>query len=149
MKLRLALLAIAVAAAGWSLWQYLEFRSCGKRSCSPAEGEPVLRLASGREIPVLSTTLNENRQLVINYVTRHDREDTKSLCDEAKAVWEEARKNLDTRRMERAVLSPTSPESELLGMKYVVVPLYTCCVSTHLRVEKDRSGSWIFPQCPG
>jgi hypothetical protein len=51
--------------------------------------------------------------------------------------------------MERAVLSPTSPESEFLGMKYVVVPLYTCCVSTHLRVEKDRSGSWVFPQCPG
>jgi len=47
------------------------------------------------------------------------------------------------------VLSPTSPESEFLGMKYVVVPLYTCCVSTHLRVEKNRSGSWVLPQCPG
>ncbi len=149
MKIRFALLAIGLAAAGWSLWQYLEFRSCGERSCSPVEGEPVIRLASGLEIPVLSTTLNENRDLVINYVTGHDREDTKALCAEAKDVWEEARKNLDTRRMERAVLSPTSPESELLGMKYVIVPLYTCCISTHLRVEKDRSGSWVFPQCPG
>jgi hypothetical protein len=148
MKARIVFLAIAVAAAGWSLYQYLEFRSCGKRACSPAEGAPVLRLASGVEVPVLSTHPNENRELVINYVTRHDRDDTRALCDEAKVVWEAARKNLDTRRMESAVLSPTSPESELLGMKYLVVPLYTCCVSTHLRVEKDRSGGWIFPQCP-
>ncbi len=149
MKNRVAILAIAVAATGWFLWHYLEFRSCGARSCSPAEGEPVLRLASGLEVPVLSTTLNENRHLVINYLTGHDREDTKALCDEAKEVWEEARKNLDTRRMNRAVLSPTSPDSELLGMKYAILPLYTCCVSTHLRVEKDRAGSWVFPQCPG
>jgi hypothetical protein len=149
MKLRLVLLSIAVAAAGWFLWHYREFRSCGERSCSPVEGEPVLRLSSGLEIPVLSTHLNDTRDLVINYVTGHDRKDTKALCVEAREVWEEARKNLDTRRMERAVLSPTSPASELLGMKYGIVPLYTCCVSTHLRVEKDGSGSWNFPQCPG
>jgi hypothetical protein len=98
---------------------------------------------------VLSTHLNEGRDLVINYLTSHDREDMPTLCAEAREVWDEVRKKLDTRRMERAVLSPTSPESEFLGMKYVVVPLYTCCVSTHLRVEKDRSGSWVFPQCPG
>ncbi len=98
---------------------------------------------------MLSTHLNENRDLVINYVTQHDREDMKALCDEAKNVWVEAQKNLDTRRMERAVLSPTSPASELLGMKYLIVPLYTCCVSTHVPVEKDSSGSWVFPECPG
>ena len=149
MKLRLGLLAIGVIAAGWSLWHYREFRACGERSCAAPEGEPALRLASGREIPLLSTHLNEGRDLVINYVTSHDREDLPALCDEAKQVWEEARKNLDTRRMTRAVLSPTSPDSEFLGMKYFVVPLYTCCVSTHLRVEKDRSGRWVFPQCPG
>jgi hypothetical protein len=109
----------------------------------------MLRLESGREVPVLSTLLNEGRDLVINYLTSHDREDTPALCDEAKEVWDEARKKLDTRRMERAVLSTTSPESEFLGMKYLVVPPYTGCVSTHLRVEKDGSGSWVLPQCPG
>jgi hypothetical protein len=93
--------------------------------------------------------MNEGRDLVVNYLTSHDREDQPALCAEAKDVWDEVRKKLDTRRMDRAVLSPTSPESEFLGMKYLVVPLYTCCVSTHLRVEKDRSGTWLFPQCPG
>jgi len=149
MKLRLGLLAIGVLAAGWSLWHYREFRACGERACSPADGAPRIRLESGREIPVLSTHMNEGRDLVINYLTSHDRDDTPALCDEAKEVWDEVRKKLDTRRMDRAVLSPTSPESEFLGMKYVVVPLYTCCVSTHLKVEKDRSGSWAFPQCAG
>ena len=148
MKLRFGLLAIGVIAAGWALWHYREFRACGERSCTAPEGQPVLRLESGQEIAVLSTHMNEGRDLVINYLTSHDREDMPALCDEANAVWDEVRKKLDTRRMERAVLSPTSPESEFLGMKYVVVPLYTCCVSTHLRVEKDRSGSWVFPQCP-
>jgi hypothetical protein len=149
MKLRVGSLAIGIVAAGWALWHYLEFRACGERSCSALEGEPVLRLGSGQEIPVLSTHLNEGRDLIINYLTVHDREDRPALCDEAREVWDEAQKKLDTRRMERAVLSPTSPESEFLGMKFLVVPLYTCCVSTHLRVEKDRSGNWAFPQCPG
>jgi hypothetical protein len=149
MKLRIPLVVIGLIAAGWSIYQYLEFRSCGERSCTPDASQPVLRLASGVEVPVLSTHPNENRELVINYVTRLDREDKGALCAEAKVVWEEARKNLDTRRMKTAVLSPTSPKSELLGMKYLIVPLYTCCVSTHLRVEKDRSGDWVFPQCPG
>jgi hypothetical protein len=149
MKGRLGLVALAAVAAGWFLWHYLQFRSCGDRACTPEAGQPVIRLSSGAEVPVLSNHPNENRDLVINYVTRHDRDDTRALCDEAKDVWEEARKNLDTRRMERAVLSPTSPKSELLGMRYGIVPLYTCCVSTHFRVEKDRSGSWIFPQCAG
>ena len=146
---RIGLLAAALAAASWSLWHYREFRACGKRSCAAPEGEPPLRLESGREIPLLSTHLNEGRDLVINYLTGHHREDMPGLCDEAREVWDEAQKKLDTRRMERAVLSPTSPESEFLGMKFLVVPLYTCCVSTHLRVEKDRSGGWVFPQCPG
>jgi hypothetical protein len=149
MKLRLGLLAIGVAAASWFLWQYLQFRGCGARACSPAEGEPMIGLESGRQIPVLSTHMNEGRDLVINYLTVHDRGDTPALCKEARQVWDQVRKKLDTRRMERAVLSPTSPESEFLGMKYLVVPLYTCCVSTHLQVEKDRSGTWVFPQCPG
>lgn len=150
MKLRIGLFALALAVAGWSLWHYREFRECGGRFCSPPEGEPRIRLESGSEIPVLSTSMNEGRDLVINYLTGHDREDTSAICDEAKEVWEEARKKLDTRRMERAELRPTSPESEFLGMKYLVVPLFTCCVSTPLRVEKDdRSGSWVFPQCPG
>lgn len=147
MKLRIVFFAISVAAASWALWQYLQFRGCGERSCSPAEDAPVIRLESGREVPVLSTHMNEGRDLVINYLTSHDREDISALCEEAKEVWEEARKKLNTRRMERAVLSPTSPESEFLGMKYLVVPLYTCCVSTHLKIEKDRSGGWSFPQC--
>ncbi len=149
MKLRFGLLAIGIIAAGWALWHYREFRACGERSCAPLEGEPRIRLQSGREVPVLSSHMNEGRDLVINYLTSHDREDMASLCDEVREVWDEVRKKLDTRRMERAVLSPTSPESEFLGMKYGVVPLHTCCVSTHLRVEKDRSGGWVFPQCSG
>ncbi len=149
MKLRYVLIAIGVAAAGWSLWHYREFRRCGERSCTPAEGEQPFRLASGREIPLLSTRMDEGRHLVVNYLTRHDREDTAALCDEAKEVWTAALERLDTRRLERAVLSPTSPESEFLGVEYLIVPLYTCCVSTHLRVEKDRSERWVLPQCPG
>lgn len=149
MKLRLGLIVFVAAAASWFLWHYREFRSCGERSCTPAEGEQPFQLESGREIPLLSTRMDEGRELVINYLTRHDREDMAALCGEAKEVWDEARERLDTRRLERAVLSPTSPESEFLGMKYLLVPLYTCCVSTHIRVEKERSGRWVFPQCPG
>jgi hypothetical protein len=148
MKSRFFVLAAALFAAGWFLWQYLEYRSCGERSCSPPEDGPILRLASGEEVSVLSTQLNEGRDLNLNYLTRHGRDDLSALCDEARRVWEAASDQLDTRRMDRAVLSPTSPESEFLGMKYLVVPLYTCCVSTPLKVERDRSGSWVFPQCP-
>lgn len=148
MKARLGLLAFGVLAGGWFLWHYLQFRGCGARSCSPAADAPTIHLASGREVPVLSTHLNDERDLVINYLTSHDREDISSLCDEAKEVWEESQKKLDTRRMRRAVMSPTSPESEFLGMKYLVVPLYTCCISTHLKVEKGPSGIWAFLQCP-
>lgn len=149
MKLRIGSLALAIVAAGWALWHYREFRACGERSCSASEGEPRIRLESGQEIPVLSTHLNEGRDLVINYLTSHERDDIEALCGEAKQVWKAASEKLNTRRMDRAVLSPTSPESEFLGMKYLVVPLYTCCVSTHLKAEKDRSGNWVFPQCPG
>ena len=148
MKVRIVLLAIGIVAGGWSIYHYREFRACGERSCSPAADQPRIRIESGRELPVLSTTMNEGRDLVINYLTSHDREDLASLCAEATEVWQEVRKKLDTRRMERAVLSPTSPESEFLGMKYLVVPLYTCCVSTALQVKKDPSGGWVFPQCP-
>lgn len=147
MKSRFLLLATALVAVGWFLWHYRGYRSCGERSCSASEGAPVLRLESGREIAVLSTHLYDSRDLIINYLTVHDREDMKALCDEARQVWEKASETLDTRRLDRAVLSPTSPESEFLGMKYLVVPLYTCCVSTHLKVEKDGSGNWVFPQC--
>jgi len=102
MKLRFGLLAIGVVAAVWSLWHYREFRACGERSCSAPEGEPRIRLESGREISVLSTHLNEGRDLVINYLTSNDREDTPALCDEAKEVWNEAQKKLDTRRVRNA-----------------------------------------------
>jgi hypothetical protein len=148
MKFRVTLAVLALLAAGWSLWHYLQFRACGERSCAPAEGAPVLRLASGREVAVLSTHLDEGRDLVINYLTDHDREDMKSLCVEAREVWAAASEALDMRRLDRAVLGPTSPKSEFLGMKYVVVPLYTCCVSTHLKIQKDRTGSWVLPDCP-
>jgi hypothetical protein len=148
MRFRFVLAAVAPIAAGWSLWHYIEYRSCGERSCSPPEGAPVLRLDSGRQVAVLSTRLDEGRDLVINYLTAYNREDMRALCAEAREVWEKASETLDTRRLDRAVLGPTSPESEFLGMKYLVVPLYTCCVSTHLRIEKEGSGSWVFPQCP-
>ena len=72
MKLRFGLLAIGVIAAGWALWNYREFRACGERSCTPPEAEPGIRLESGREVPVLSTHLNEGRDLVINYLTSYD-----------------------------------------------------------------------------
>jgi hypothetical protein len=148
MKFRVTLAVLALLAGGWFLWHYLQYRSCGERSCPPPEGEPVLRLASGREVAVLSTHLDEGRDLVINYLTDHDREDMKSLCGEARDVWAAASETLDTRRLDRAVLSPTSPESEFLGMKFLVVPLYTCCISTHLEIEKDRAGRWVLPDCP-
>jgi hypothetical protein len=148
MKFRIIFALVALVAGGWSLWHYLQFRSCGERSCRPPEGEPVLRLASGREVAVLSTHLDEGRDLVINYLTDHDREDLESLCDEARQVWTAASEALDMRRLDRAVLSPTSPDSEFLGMKYLVVPLYTCCISTHLEIEKDVSGRFVFPDCP-
>ncbi|HEY7699799.1 MAG TPA: hypothetical protein VIE88_15360, partial [Vicinamibacteria bacterium] len=98
MKVRIGLAAVAVVAASWSLYQYREFRACGTRSCSPADDQPRIRLESGREIPVLSTTLNEGRDLVVNYLTSHDREDLAALCAEAKEVWREVEKKLDTRR---------------------------------------------------
>ncbi|MGH9321250.1 MAG: hypothetical protein ACRD21_21275 [Vicinamibacteria bacterium] len=147
MRFRSVLLVVALVAAGWFLWHYREYRSCGERFCVASGDVAPLRLESGREVPVLSTLLNEKRHLVINYLTSHARADTEALCTEAKAVWESARARLENRLMDRVVLGPTSPESEFLGMKYGVVPLYTCCVSTYLEAEKDRSGAWLFPQC--
>jgi hypothetical protein len=99
-------------------------------------------------VRVLSTREDERRRLVLDYLTEHDREDVRALCEEAKGVWQSVSRTIDTRRMDRATLGPTSPRSEFLGMKLLVVPLYTCCVSTYLRVERDRSGDWIFPECP-
>jgi hypothetical protein len=146
--LAIAAIPAVLAAAVWSAWHYREYRTCGERSCSPSSDDPSIRLESGEEIRVLSTREDERRRLVLDYVTRRDRNDVVSLCQEARAVWRSVSRTIDTRRMERATLSPTSPESEFLGMKYLVVPLYTCCVSTSLRVEKDDSGGWVFPDCP-
>lgn len=140
-------LVVATAAAGWFGWHYLQFRSCGDRFCTPQGDQPPIRLSSGEELPVLSTHLSDEGRLVVEYLSRRDRDDMDALCDEAKEVWKSVSAELDTRRMSRVTLGPTSPESEFLGMKYLVVPLYTCCVSTHLTVEKDRSGKWTFPQC--
>jgi hypothetical protein len=146
--LAIAVIPVGLAAAVWSGWHYRQYESCGERSCSPASDDPTIRLESGEEIPVLSTREDERRRLVLEYVTRRDRDDLASLCEEARAVWRAVGQTIDTRRMERATLGPTNPESEFLGMKYLVVPLYTCCVSTYLRVEKDRTGAWVFPECP-
>ena len=146
--LAIAAIPAVLGAAVWSAWHYRQYQSCGERSCTPASDDPTIRLESGEEIRVLSTREDERRRFVLDYVTRHHRDDLASLCEEARAVWRSVSGTIDTRRMERATLGPTSPASEFLGMKYVVVPLYTCCVSTYLRVEKDESGRWIFPECP-
>jgi hypothetical protein len=138
---------VVALGAGWFGWHYLQFRNCGDEFCAPRGGQPGIRLASGEELPVLSTHLGDSGRLVVDYLTRRDRDDLGALCDEAKEVWKSVSATLDTRRMTRVTLGPTSPESEFLGMKYLVVPLYTCCVSTHLTVEKDPTGEWSFPQC--
>lgn len=146
LRFLLALVA-ALAALGWFGWHYLQYRGCGERFCTPQGDQPPIRLPSGEELPVLSTHLSDGGRLVVDYVTRRDRDDRAGLCGEAEEVWKVVSESLDTRRMKRVTLGPTSPESEFLGMKYLVVPLYTCCVSTHLTVEKDSSGEWRFPEC--
>jgi hypothetical protein len=148
MKTWLWLCLVALVAGGWSLWHYREFRRCGEVTCSPNPDDPTVRLAAGGEIRVLRTHSDERRRLVVDYVTGLDRADLEGLCREARNVWESLGVELETNRLERAVLSPVSPSSEFLGMKWVVVPLYTCCVPTPLRVERTRSGAWTFPDCP-
>ncbi len=140
-------LVLALAAGGWFGWHYLQFRSCGDRFCTPQGDDPPIRLASGEELPVLSTHLSDEGRLVVDYLTRQHRDDMPALCNEAKEVWKSVSGDLDTRRMSRVTLGPTSADSEFLGMKYLVVPLYTCCVSTRLTAEKGTSGEWTFPQC--
>jgi hypothetical protein len=147
MRSRSIWLVVALAAAGWFGWHYIQFRACGERFCTPQGDQPPIRLSSGAELAVLSTHLDDGGRLVVDYLTRHDRDDMAALCDEAREVWKSVGEKLDTRRMTRVTLGPTSPRSELLGVKYLVVPLYTCCVSTHLTVEKDGSGGWTFPEC--
>jgi hypothetical protein len=147
MRWLVAFSVVAIAGAGWASWHSMQFRSCGARTCAPESDDPTLRLRGGREVRVLGTRQDEGRRLVIDYLTELDRADLRGLCAEAEEVWEAALTELDVRRLERAVLGATSPKSEFLGMKYGVVPLYTCCVSTYLRVEKDRSGAWTFPEC--
>jgi hypothetical protein len=147
MRSRFVWLLIALTAGGWFGWHYLQYRSCGERFCTPQSDQPPIRLSSGEELPVLSTHLSDERRLVVDYLTRHHRDDMTALCSEAKEVWKSVSSDLDTRRMSTVTLGPTSAASEFLGMKYLVVPLYTCCVSTHLTVEKDSSGQWTFPQC--
>lgn len=146
-SMRWVLTLIALLAAGWFGWHYLQFRSCSERTCQAPSGEPPIVLASGKELPVLSTHLDDGRHLVIDYLTEHPRTDRGALCREAEEVWQSVKQEMNTRRVERVVLGPTSPDGEFLGMKYLVVPLYTCCVSTHLRVQKDASGKWVFPDC--
>lgn len=138
----------ALAAAGWFGWHVVEFRRCGDRICAPGLDEPALQIASGRKVHVLATGSNGRGALTIEYLTGIDRENRGELCSEAKAVWRAATEAMDMRRVERAELQPTSPESEFLGMRYLVVPLYTCCVTTPLGVRKDVAGAWSFPDCP-
>jgi hypothetical protein len=138
---------LGTVAAGWALWHYRQFRRCGELTCSPTPDDPTLRLPNGGEVRVLRTHRDEARRLTVDYVTSLDRTDRDGLCLEARNVWESLGAELATDRLERAVLSPVSPSSEFLGMKWVVVPLYTCCVPTPLRVERARSGDWTFPDC--
>lgn len=148
MQSKLWLAVAALVAAGWFGWHALEFRRCGDRVCAPGLDDPALQIASGRKVHVLATRSNERGALTIEYLTGIDRENRSELCSEAKAVWRAATDAMDMRRVERAELQLTSPESEFLGMRYLVVPLYTCCVTTPLGVRKDVSGAWIFPDCP-
>lgn len=97
---------------------------------------------------MLSTRVSDRGTLVIEYLTGIDRDERGDLCKEARAVWRALADRLDLGRVTRAELLPTSPDSEFLGMSYLVVPLYTCCVATPLGVRKDVSGAWTFPDCP-
>jgi len=100
-------------------------------------------------VAVVNRRLDEREQPVIDYLTHIDRSDVTSNCAEVKAVWEALESQLDTRRTRRVLLGPTNPATEFLGLSKGIVPLYTCCVTTYFRVEKDRSGGWTFPDCPG
>lgn len=139
---------VALVAAGWAGWHYLQFRSCGVRTCPPLTDRPPVRLDSGGEVGLVAIRHDGRGHLVVDYLTRHDRADRAALCTEARAVWEALRDELDTPRTERVFLGPTSPESEFLGMEYGVVPLYTCCVTTPIRADKEASGEWSFRDCP-
>jgi len=140
-------LILLLAASGWFGWHYRQFRSCGEHTCPPIAGREPLTLDSGEQVALVSTRVDERGRLVIDYRTDLDRADAAALCEEARAVWESARAELETGRVEHVILGPTSPSSEYLGMRYGVVPLYTCCVTTPIRADKTRSGTWTFPDC--
>lgn len=142
-----AALVVVLAAGGWFGWHYLQYRSCGERTCPPTTERAPLELDSGGTVSLLSTRVDERGRVVIDYLTDHDRTDRAALCEEARAVWEAAREELDTRRLDHAVLGPTSPKSEFLGLSYGVLPLYTCCVTTPLGADKTRDGTWTLPEC--
>lgn len=145
---RTVLAALVVSAAVWFGWHYVQFRTCGARTCASPTAERPIRTASGRDVAVLDARVGEKGRLVVEYLTEHDRTDVAALCEEAREVWDAVSPKLDTRRTDDAVLGPTNPRGEFLGMRHGVIPLYTCCVTTYLRAEKDRSGKWTFPDCP-
>jgi hypothetical protein len=46
----------------------------------------------------------------------------------------------------RVTLGPTSAKAQYLGMRWFVIPVYSCCISTYLTFEKNAAGEWQFRQ---
>jgi hypothetical protein len=148
MQRKIFLTVVAVIAMGWFGWHAVQFHRCGEQHCAPPPDQPELQLGSDRSVHLLATRTDHRGALEIEYLTAIDRDERGALCREAKQIWGALATRLDLERVTRAELLPTSPESEFLGMSYLVVPLYTCCVTTPLGVRRDVTGGWSFPDCP-
>jgi hypothetical protein len=100
-------------------------------------------------LPVVSSWLSDDGDLMLDYLTGQDRQSYRDLCEEAKEVWANVQGTERVAGASTVHLGPTSHASEYLGLGPFLMPAYRCCVATYITVRKDDTGEWQFRKaCP-
>lgn len=116
--------------------------------CQPSGRFPPISLASGESLAVLDRYGSDSGRIVIEYISAQDFLDLDRMCDEVKNVWESVREELTQEEVNKVSFGMTNTRKKYVGMRWFVIPVYTCCTSTYLTVELKDDGEWQFRNCP-
>ena len=145
-RLSAAVVILGFVAPSWVGWQYYRMSTCAELMCPASATERPIILPSGVTLPVIDFHIAEDGTATIEYATAANRRSMSELCAEAKAVWSSVHDWPRLRGTAVVHLGPTSAHGEFIGLRWLVVPSYLCCVSTYLTVEKSVTGEWRFHQ---
>jgi len=117
-------------------------------ACQPSPKFPPIRLASGQTLAVVDRYDSGSGGVLIDYISAQDGLDLHEMCAEVKEVWESIREELTLQAVTKVSFGVTNPRKEFAGMRWFVIPVFTCCRSMYLTIELTDEGEWQFRNCP-